>query len=261
MVSAFDLTGRAALITGGNRGIGRALALALATAGAEVAIAARDAAATATVVKEITQRGHRAVGITCDITRPADRDRAVKETVAAFGRLTILVNNAALTPPVSALPVPETTWEHVLDTNLKAAYFVAEAAYPALAASGRGKVINVGSDIALRGAPTQVAYGASKAALLHLTMSLAVAWAHQQIQVNALLPGITRTERWSEQWGEPLSEELERRIVQHTPAGRIAVPEDYAGAAVFLASHASDFMTGQALTLDGGLSCVPPLYD
>lgn len=253
MLKEFDLSGRVAVVTGGNRGIGRGMALGFARAGADVVILARDEARTAAVVQELEELGRRALGIRCDVTRRDQVVAAFEKTVGEFGRLDIVVNNAGIGGGgSSAESHTDAEWDEIFAVNLKSAFTVAQAAYPGLAAAGRGKIINISSMQALMATENQLAYGAAKAGLVHLTTSLAAAWAHKNIQVNAILPGVVLTEI-TPHLKDPA---LRQRVSNHVLAGRIGEPEEFAGIAVFLASSASDYMTGQALVLDGGLTVV-----
>ncbi|MGE5594568.1 MAG: SDR family NAD(P)-dependent oxidoreductase [Hyphomicrobiales bacterium] len=257
MLDLFDLTGEVAFVTGGNRGIGRGMARALAKAGAAVAIAARDQAKTADAVAEIEAAGGKALGLACDVTARASVERALQATLETFGKLSILVNNAGISRVSSPEKHTEQDWDAVVDTNLKAVMFVSQAAYPALVANGRGKVINIGSEYSIFGAMRNISYGASKGGVVQLTKGLASAWARKNIQVNAILPGIIDTEIW----GEALDAEAEftKRMVARTPAGRVGYPDDLAGVTVLLASRGSDFITGQAIVVDGGFAIADPL--
>jgi 2-dehydro-3-deoxy-D-gluconate 5-dehydrogenase len=251
MGGLFDLSGRVALVTGGNGGIGRGIALGLAGAGADVVIAARNEAKTRAVVAEVEALGRRAAGVGCDVLSRAEIDAAVEAAREAFGRLDILVNNAGIAAGGPPHEIAEETWDRVVDTNLKAVFQCSQAAYPLLKASGRGKVINIGSEYSLFGSPTVVPYSASKGGVIQLTKSLAVAWARDGIQVNAIIPGWITTDMTE---GVKRNEQLYGAIVGRTPARRFAEPEELAGTAVFLASGASDFVTGQSIAVDGGYS-------
>ena len=255
MAYALDLSGQVALVTGGNRGIGRSIVLGLAEAGADIAIAARDEQATATVVDEVTRLGRRAIGIGVDLSRSDGIDATVERTVAELGKLSILVNNAGISRHALPQRMSEEDWDIVLDTNLKAAFLLAKAAYPALTANGGGKIINIASPAGLMGTFTQAGYGASKAGMINLTKTLAMAWGRRNIQVNALLPGVIRTDMWQ----DALTDEMKARILPLTPAGRVGEPEDVAGAAVFLASSAASFITGETLIIDGGVMSANPM--
>jgi 2-dehydro-3-deoxy-D-gluconate 5-dehydrogenase len=249
--SIFDLAGVVAFVTGGNGGIGRGIALALARAGADVAIAARNADKTRAVMKEIETLGRRAIGVSCDVRERSDLERAVGRCVSELGRLDILVNNAGVAAGGPPQDIDVETWDFVVDTNLKAVFQCSQIAYPSLKAGGRGKVINIGSEYSLFGSATVVPYAASKGGVIQLTKSLAVAWAKDNIQVNAIIPGWITTEMI-----EPVlrNEAFRQAIVSRTPAGRFGEPEELAGTAVYLASRASDFVTGQSIPVDGGFS-------
>jgi len=237
-----------ALVTGGNGGIGRGIGLGLAGAGARIVIAARDAAKTERVIAEIKELGGSAVGVACDVMRRSDLELAVQTARETFGGLHILVNNAGIVGGGPPAEIAEEIWDRVVDTNLKASFQCAQVAFPLLRESG-GKVINVASEYALFGSERVLPYSASKGGVLQLTKSLAIAWARERIQVNAIIPGWIRTAMTAPLDHYPPMRDL---ILQRTPAGRFGEPEELAGAAVFLASRASDFVTGIALPVDGG---------
>ena len=248
----FDLTGKVALVTGGNGGIGLGMALGLAQAGASLALAGRNAAKAETALAELAGLGGRAEFVAGDVTRAADCRALVEQTVARFGRLDILVNNAGTAIRKMPQDYTEAEWREVLDTNLTGAFLCSQAAYPAMVAAGGGKMINIGSMMSLFGAPYATPYAASKGGIVQMTRALATAWAKDDIQVNAVLPGwidtdLTRTARRQ-------VEGLHDRVVARTPAGRWGVPADLAGVAVFLAGPGSDFVTGTAIPVDGGFS-------
>lgn len=251
-MSLFDLAGRVALVTGGNGGIGLGMAKGLAEAGAAVLIAGRDAGKNAAATAEITSSGGRAESVVADILEDGSGAAVVAAAVSRFGHLDILVNNAGINirkrPEAYALE----EWRLVLETNLTSAFAFSQAAYPELKRGGRGKVINIGSMMSIFGNSHLAPYGASKGAIVQLTKSLAVAWAVDGIQVNAVLPGwidTALTRRAREDLGG-----LNERVMSRTPAGRWGLPADLAGIAVFLASPASDFITGAAIPVDGGYS-------
>lgn len=247
----FELTGKVALVTGGNGGIGRAIALALAKAGADVAIIGRNAAKTAAVVGEIEATGRRALGLTCDVTDQAAIRAAVEQVAEALGPITILVNNAGIVRPSSPLKKSSAEWDLVLATNLDAPFCFAQAVYPSMAAAGGGSIINISSISSVLGQSYNVDYNAAKAGLDGLTRSLAVAWAKKGIRVNSLLPGWVLTEMTESAAADPDWYEAQ---LARIPLGRFAGPEDMAGAALFLASSASSYMTGASLVIDGGLT-------
>ncbi len=247
----FDLKGEVALVTGGNGGIGRGIAVGLARAGADLIIAGRNEAKTAAVCAEIAALGRRGLGVRCDVSRRADLDAAVQRARDAFGKLSIVVANAGIAVRGAPQALSEEDWLRVLGTNLNGVFFAAQAAYPALTANGGGKVITIGSEYSLFGSPTVPSYSASKGGVVQLTKSLAVAWAKDNIQVNCIIPGWVRTDLTAPVIADRESYE---RIVGRTPARRFAEPEELACAAVFLASRASNFVTGQNLVVDGGYS-------
>ena len=238
-------------MTGGNGGIGRGIAVGLAQAGASVVIAARNEQKTADTIAEIEAFGGTAVGVTCDVLQRADIDAAVEAARSNFGRLDVLVANAGVGRGAQPQDIAEVDWDLVVDTNLKSVFQCAQAAYPLLKEGGRGKVITIGSMYSLFGSPAVSSYSASKGGVIQLTKSLAVAWARDNIQVNAILPGWVWTEMTEGIKDNPKNLD---RIVDRTPAKRFAEPDELAGTAIFLASHASDFVTGQSLAVDGGYS-------
>jgi len=245
---SFDLTGRVALVTGGNGGIGLAMAAGMAAAGAKVMLTGRDAAKGDAAAAGIDGAAFTAA----DLTRPEAAAELVAAAEARFGRLDILVNNAGMSvrKPPQDLSLAE--WRSVLDLNLTSAFLLSQAAYPAMRRAGRGKIINIGSMLSLFGAPFAAAYGASKGGIVQLSRSLASAWAADGIQVNAVLPGWIDTQLTRD--ARDQVDGLEARVTARTPAGRWGVPADMAGVAVFLASAASDFVTGAAIPVDGGFS-------
>jgi 2-deoxy-D-gluconate 3-dehydrogenase len=245
----FDLTGRVALVTGGNGGIGLGMAKGLAEAGARVVIAGRDRAKAETALATL---GDGASFVAVDIGDQGSCQAMVDETTTRFGRLDILVNNAGMSIRKQPQDFSEAEWRRVLDVNLSGSFFAAQAAYPAMKAAGGGKVINIGSMMSIFGASFATVYAATKGGVVQMTKALACAWAPDNIQVNAVLPGwidtdLTRTARQQ-------VDGLHDRVLARTPAGRWGGPEDMAGIAVFLASPASDFVTGTAIPVDGGYS-------
>ena len=247
----FDLHGKVALVTGGNGGIGAGIAVGLAEAGADVVIAARNEQKSSAVVDVIEALGHRALAVRCDVLEGSDLEATVGAVRDNFGRLDVLVNNAGVVRRGQAHELSEADWDLVLGTNLKSVFLLTKLAYPFLKADGGGKVINIGSMTSIFGSGRVPAYSTSKGGIVQLTKSMAIPWAKDNIQVNAILPGWIRTEMTS-----PLlsDESLSQPIIDRTPQGRWGEPEDLAGTAVFLASAASDFVTGQALAVDGGYS-------
>jgi 2-deoxy-D-gluconate 3-dehydrogenase len=245
----FDLAGRVAVVTGGNGGIGLGMAKGLAAAGAKLVLAGRNAAKGEAAAREL---GSSATFVPADVTRQEDCRALAAATQSRLGRLDILVNNAGTSIRKRPEAFTEAEWHQVMDTNLTSAFLCSQAAFALMQAAGGGKIINVGSMMSLFGAPYALPYAASKGGIVQLTRALATAWADENIQVNAILPGwidtdLTRKAR--EQVGG-----LHDRVLARTPAGRWGGPDDLAGTAVFLASRASDFVTGAAIPVDGGFS-------
>ena len=248
----FDLTGKVALVTGGNGGIGLGMALGLAKAGARVVVAARNAAKSEAAVAALQAAGSDSFALATDVTDEAAVQRLFDEAVARCGRLDILINNAGINvrKPVDQLALAQ--WQQVMGTNLTSAFLCSRAAHPHLQRAGGGKVINIGSMLSIFGAPFAPAYGASKGGIVQLTRSTATAWAPDNIQVNAILPGWIETELTD--GARQQVPGLYERVLGRTPAARWGRPADLAGTAVFLASAASDFVTGTAIPVDGGYS-------
>ena len=248
----FDLSGKVAIITGGNGGIGLGMAQGLGDAGAAIAIVGRNEAKSNAAVEGLKARGARAMSIVADVTDKSAVERMVERIGGEFGRIDILVNNAGINirKPPQALDLAE--WDSVIKTNLTSAFLCSQAVYPAMKASGGGKIINIGSMMSIFGASFAPAYAASKGGIVQFTRSCAVAWAADNIQVNAILPGwidTDLTKRAREQ-----IDGLHERVLARTPAARWGVTEDFAGVAVFLSSRRSDFVTGTAIPVDGGFS-------
>jgi 2-dehydro-3-deoxy-D-gluconate 5-dehydrogenase len=251
-VTLFDLSGRVAVVTGGNGGIGLGMAKGLAAAGASVVVAARNAEKGQQAAATLAAFGIKSAFIALDVA-DVDACRAMTgETLERFGRLDILINNAgtSIRKPPESFTAAE--WRAVLDTNLTGALFCSQAAYLVMKEAGGGKIINIGSMYSIFGTSYGAAYAASKGGLVQLTKSLAIAWAKDNIQVNAVLPGWIDTELT--QGARHHVPELHDRVLDRTPAGRWGVPDDLAGIAVFLSGPASDFVTGAAIPVDGGYS-------
>ncbi len=248
----FDLTGRVAIVTGGNGGIGLGMARGLAQAGATILVAARNAVKNEAAVKALVALGARAAAVQVDVSREASCRAMVQAALDRFGRLDILVNNAGTNIRKQPQEYSLEEWHTVLETNLTSAFLCCQAAYPAMVQAGGGKIINIGSMMSVFGASFVAPYAASKGGIVQLTKVLATAWAKDNIQVNAVLPGwidtdLTRKAR------EQIAG-LHERVLARTPAGRWGTPDDLAGIAVFLASPASDFITGAVIPVDGGYS-------
>ncbi|HLM87473.1 MAG TPA: SDR family NAD(P)-dependent oxidoreductase [Streptosporangiaceae bacterium] len=249
-MTAFDLTGKKAFVTGASRGIGRVIAVALAAAGADVAIAARSQDGLAETAREVTGLGRKAFTFPLDVTRQEEVTAAVHEAIRLLGQLDIVVNNAGgMNFMVPFLDMRISGWDKVLRQNLDSTIYVCQAAGPHMRERGRGTVINVASVAGMSGAPGLTPYGAAKAAVISVTRTLAVEWAPSGIRVNALCPGWTATDLNRNLWDGP---DAGRATVANVPMGRWGRPEEMAGPAVFLASDASSYMTGQVLVVDGG---------
>jgi 2-deoxy-D-gluconate 3-dehydrogenase len=252
MSGMFDLTGKVAVVTGGNGGIGFGMARGLARAGARVVIAARDVAKSAQAVEVLRAIGSDAFAVSADVGNEESVARLFAGVAGRCGRLDILVNNAGTflrKPPQDTLLAE---WQAVMETNSTGPFLCARAAHPHLCAAGGGKIINVASLVSLFGVAHAAAYSASKGAVLQLTRSLATAWAADRIQVNAVLPGWIDTPMTHD--ARVPGGELNDRVIARTPAGRWGEIEDFEGVAVFLASAAADFITGAAIAVDGGYS-------
>ena len=251
-MGAFDLKGRVAVVTGGNGGIGLGMGRGLAEAGAAVVVAARNREKSLRAVAELRGLGAEAEAIEVDVADEGSVEALVKATVARFGRLDILVNNAGMNirKPVESLALGE--WRQVIDVNLTSAFLASRACHPVMKKQGGGKVINIGSMMSIFGASFAPAYAASKGGMVQLTKAMAAGWAADNIQVNAVLPGWIDTELT--QRARQQIEGLHESVLRRTPAKRWGVEHDMAGVAVFLASPASDFVTGAAIPVDGGYS-------
>lgn len=248
----FDLSGRVAVVTGGNGGIGLGMARGLAKAGAAVAVAGRNPDKNARAVQELAALGGKAIALEVDVLKEAECRAMIAATVERLGRLDILVNNAgiALRKPPQDYTLEE--WHRVVDSNLTSAFVCAHAAYPHMLRAGGGKIISIGSVLAIFGAPFAVAYAASKGGLVQMTKALATAWAKDNIQVNAVLPGWIDTDLTVSAREQVPG--LNEKVLTRTPAGRWGKPEDFEAITVFLAGPGSAFVNGTAICVDGGYS-------
>jgi 2-dehydro-3-deoxy-D-gluconate 5-dehydrogenase len=252
MVSAFDLKGRVAVVTGGNGGIGLGMARGMAAAGAAIVVAGRNREKSARAIAELQNLGGQAVAIEVDVADEASVNALIRASAEQWGRLDVLVNNAGINIRKQPQDLALAEWRRVLDTNLTSAFLCSRAAYPLMKAQGGGKIINIGSMMSIFGASFAPAYAASKGGMVQLTKSLAAAWARDNIQVNAVLPGWIDSELTRQARREVSG--LHESVLARTPAKRWGVGDDLAGVAVFLASGASDFVTGTAIPVDGGFS-------
>jgi 2-deoxy-D-gluconate 3-dehydrogenase len=248
----FDLGGKVAIVTGGNGGIGLGMARGLADAGADIAVVGRNETKSLAAVADLKARGVKAISVIADVTDKAAVADMVERALRELGRIDILVNNAGINirKPPQALDLEE--WDSVIRTNLTSAFLCSQAVYPAMKAAGGGKIINIGSMMSIFGASFTPAYAASKGGIVQFTRSCACAWAADNIQANAVLPGwidTDLTKRAREQ-----IDGLHERVLARTPTARWGASADFAGIAVFLSSAASDFVTGTAIPVDGGFS-------
>jgi 2-deoxy-D-gluconate 3-dehydrogenase len=248
----FDLTGRVAIVTGGNGGIGLGMARGMAEAGAAIVVAGRNAAKNEQAVKELSALGAKAAAVAVDVTKEDSCRAMVAEAAERFGRVDILINNAGTNIRKQPQEYSVAEWHTVLDTNLTSAFLCSQAVYPRMKQAGGGKIINIGSMMSIFGASFTAAYAASKGGIVQFTRATATAWAKDNIQVNAVLPGWIDTDLTRRARKE--IDGLHDRVLARTPAARWGSPADHAGIAVFLASAASDFVTGTAIPVDGGYS-------
>jgi len=249
MTGTFDLSGKVAIVTGGGKGIGKALALGLAGAGAKVVVAARTESELEAVAEEIRSGGGEALARVTDVSQSDQVDALVEATVDAFGGLDIVVNNAARSFMRPMLDLREDGFDKTFDTNVKGTFLLSRAAARVMLEAGGGRIVNVTTVGAERGGSMIGVYHASKAAVKMLTMCMAAEWSPHNILVNAVGPGLTRTEFSQPIWSNP---EVAKMVTSRVPMGRIAEPEDIVGAVLFLCSEASGFITGQSLYVDGG---------
>jgi 2-deoxy-D-gluconate 3-dehydrogenase len=253
MKDFFNLKGKVAIVTGGNGGIGKGIARGLACAGCAIVIAARNQTKTEEAVRDIGQEfGVQVQGIQVNVREEASIQAMVEKTVSHFGKVDILVNNAGtnIRKPPQEYSIHE--WDEILEINLRSVFLCSKAVYPAMKKMGGGKIINIGSMTSVMGGTKLAPYGASKGGILQLSRSLAVAWAQDNIQVNAILPGWISTDLTIQARKDIAG--LHERVISRTPAGRWGEPDDLIGAAIFLAGPSSDFVTGIALPVDGGFS-------
>jgi NAD(P)-dependent dehydrogenase (short-subunit alcohol dehydrogenase family) len=245
----FDLTGKVAIVTGAGRGLGYHFSLALARYGADVVVCSRTGSELEKVAAEVEQLGRRALIQSLDLRNIKSIQPMIDETVKAFGRIDVLVNNAGINRPQWALEVTEENWDLVINTNLKGLFFCAQAAGQVMLRQRKGKIINISSDAGTVGLPRRAAYCASKGGVNLLTKVLAIEWAEYHINVNAIAPAFIETPLTQPMFKEKGFREY---VLGNTPLGRVGKPSDLSGAVVFLASEASDYMTGHVMLIDGG---------
>jgi NAD(P)-dependent dehydrogenase (short-subunit alcohol dehydrogenase family) len=248
----FSLEGRVAVVTGGGRGLGIALAVGLARAGAAVVVAGRDESNCETTRRAIEREGGRSLAVAADITLAADRARLIDATLDTFGRLDVLVNNAGLLRPHHTRKVTEAELDEVLAVNLKGPVFLSQLAFDALAADGGGSIVNLSALSAFQPMPGLGAYSAAKAAMVAWTSAMAKEWTPRGVRVNCLVPGPIATDMILPR-DRDAREQFVTDMAAQTLVGRIAEPAELVGAVVFLASDASAFMTGRQLFCDGGM--------
>ena len=251
MVSPFSLADKTAIVTGGRRGIGRAIALALAGAGADVALCDRvvDDGELEEAAAGIKKLGRRSIAVQTDITQKAEVDSLVQRTLAELGAIDILVNNAAMNIRAPLLELEEKGWDRVINTDLKGYYLCSQAAGKVMVKQKRGNIINIASTAAMDTAPEMGAYCIAKAGVVMLTRMLAIELADYNIRVNAVAPSIVKTRFSQPLWDDP---KILKKIESEIPLGRLAEPEDITGAVLFLASESSAYVTGHTIVVDGG---------
>jgi NAD(P)-dependent dehydrogenase (short-subunit alcohol dehydrogenase family) len=244
-----DLSGKVAIVTGGGRGIGKAIALGLAGAGAKVVVGSRTQKEIEDVAAEISRLGGKALPVAVDLTVHEQLENLVNTTVKEFGRVDILVNNAARSFLRSLLDLREDGWDKVFNTNVRAVWLLSRLVAKKMAEQKSGRIINITTVGAEKAELGMAAYGCSKAALKMLTRCMAREWAQLGINVNAVGPGLTRTDFSKPIWSNP---EVAKHVAMAIPKGRLAEPEEIVGAVLFLASDAANFITGQSIYVDGG---------
>jgi len=253
MNDSFSLEKKVAIVTGGNGGIGKGIALGFASMGADVAIVARNSQKTEAAANEIMEaHGVRCLGLLCDVTDETAVKQMAEKVQQDLGRIDILVNNAGINIRKLPQDYDASDWDQVLAGNLRSAFLCSKSVYPSMKAVGGGKIINIGSMASIFGGAKLAPYGASKGGIVQMSRSLACAWAEENIQVNAILPGWIDTELTQQARIDIPG--LNETVIARTPTGRWGETHELAGAAIFLASAASDFVTGVALPVDGGYS-------
>jgi len=256
-MTLFDLTGKTAIVTGASRGIGRAIAERLAEHGAQVVISSRKLDACQEVADAIAAKGGQAIALACNIGRKPECQALIDGTLAQWGKIDILVCNAAINPHFGpAMTMPDEIFDKIMASNIKSNLWLSHMVIPGMAERGGGAIIIVSSIGGFRGSPVLGAYAISKAADMQLVRNLAVEWGQKNIRANAIAPGLIRTDFARALWENP---DIYRKRTRDTPLQRIGEPDEIAGAAVFLASPAAGFMTGQTIVIDGGVLAGTPM--
>lgn len=254
--SLFDLSGKVAIVTGGSRGIGRAIAERMAEHGAKVVVSSRKLDACQVVVDGIKAKGGEAVAMACNIGRKPELQALADETVARWGGVDILVCNAAINPHFGpAMGIPDEVFDKMMATNIKSNMWLSHMCIPSMEARGGGAIVIISSIGGYRGSVNLGAYAITKAADLQLARNLACEWGPKNIRVNCIAPGLVRTDFARALWEDPANY---KKRTKDTPLKRIGEPDEIAGAAVFLASPGGSFMTGQSIVIDGGVTCGAP---
>ncbi len=259
MASLFDLSGQVAVITGSSKGIGRAIAERMAEHGARVVVSSRRAEACEIVATGIRDRGGEALTIPCNIGRKDELQGLVDQAYAAWGRIDVLVCNAAVNPHFGpSIGIPDDAWDRIMASNIRSNHWLCNMVLPGMAERGGGSIVVVSSIAGLRGSTNLGAYGISKAADMQLVRNLAVEWGPRGVRANCIAPGLVRTDFARALWEDAANL---RRRTRDTPLRRIGEPDEIAGAAVFLAGAAGRFMTGQTVVIDGGVLAGAPASD
>lgn len=249
MAGKYDFNGKVALVTGGGRGIGRAVAIGLAECGARVVVTSRTGEELDKVVDEIKQNGGQALAQVTDITKNEQIDALVEAAVKTYDRIDILINNAARSIMVPLMDLREDGWDKIFGTNCKAVFLLSRSAAKIMAEKGGGRIVNISTIGAVRGGAGMSAYHTSKAALSMLNKCMAVEWAPLNINVNAVGPGLVKTAFSQPIWGNP---DVEKMAAAKIPKGRLAEPEEIVGTVLFLCSEDSNYITGETIYVDGG---------